>query len=372
MAVIVREKVKDSGVWWIFINHQGKRRSKKIGDKRTANNVAKEIRERLAKGDMGMVKDKAPTLSIYGKQVLNSPLNDWAYRTGKEYRLAFKLHIKPCLGNMPVDEIKRRDIKKMIVGLKDKGLSPSRIRCIIYVLSTIFNHAIEDEYVEVNFSTGWGKQIGSGTVRDISPLTIAEAYEFVEASKRLVIELHVMFMVALRSGLRLGEVLALSWDDINLEKRTVSVNKTWDDRNKRFGTTKGKEKRVVRLTPETVAALEELGKMNGRLGLLFPDRSNPDQPRNPQMIRRWLKRIAPKKMTFHDLRHSYATLRLAKGDNLVDVSKQLGHSKIETTLRFYTHWIPQEEYIYQSDELDNLHFSAPYIHPERTEAESVH
>jgi integrase len=69
---------------------------------------------------------------------------------------------------------------------------------------------------------------------------------------------------------------------------------------------------------------------------------------------------------------TYATLRLNKGENLIDVSKQLGHSKIETTLRFYAHWIPQEDYIYQSDELDDLHFSAPYTHPGGIEAESVH
>ena len=51
MGVKVREKVKYSGEWWIFSNQKGKRRSKKIGDKRTANNVAKKVRQRLAAGD---------------------------------------------------------------------------------------------------------------------------------------------------------------------------------------------------------------------------------------------------------------------------------------------------------------------------------
>ena len=50
MAVIVREKVKGSGEWWIFINHKGRRRSKKSGDKRTANTVARKVKERLAAG----------------------------------------------------------------------------------------------------------------------------------------------------------------------------------------------------------------------------------------------------------------------------------------------------------------------------------
>jgi integrase len=303
MAVIVREKLKGSGEWWVFINHKGKRRSKKVGTKKAANAVRREVEARLARGDMGMVKERCPTLSSYGKEVLNSPLNDWAYRTGKEYRLAFKLHIKPCVGSMRVDEIKRRNVKKMIVGLKEKGLSSARIRTIIYVLSTIFNHAIEDEYVEVNPSINWGKQIGNGKVREINPLTVAEAHEFVEASKRLTVELHALFMIALKSGLRFGEMLALSWDDINLESRTLDVNKTWDDRNKRFGATKGKEKRVVRLTPATATALEKFGKDNGKLGLLFPNKRDSEEPRNPQMIRRWLEKIPPKRMTFHDLRH---------------------------------------------------------------------
>jgi len=64
MAVIVREKVKGSGEWWVFINHNKKRKSKKIGSKKAANNVAKEIEARLARGDMGMIREKCPTLSI--------------------------------------------------------------------------------------------------------------------------------------------------------------------------------------------------------------------------------------------------------------------------------------------------------------------
>ncbi|MGB5923539.1 MAG: hypothetical protein WBH36_15015, partial [Syntrophobacteria bacterium] len=90
MAVIVREKVKGSNEWWIFINHNGKRMSKKIGDKRTANKVARGMREMLAKGDMGMVKDKAPTLSVYGSEILSSPLNTWTIGTLAEYKDVFR------------------------------------------------------------------------------------------------------------------------------------------------------------------------------------------------------------------------------------------------------------------------------------------
>jgi integrase len=59
-------------------------------------------------------------------------------------------------------------------------------------------------------------------------------------------------------------------------------------------------------------------------------------------------------------------LRIAKGDNILDVSKQLGHSKISMTLDNYAHWMPGEHKS-QVDELDNLHLSTPYTHPEEVE-----
>ena len=77
MAVIVREKIKGSNEWWVFINHKGRRRSKKIGDKATANKVAKEVRERLAKGELGIVKEKCPIVANYGQKWLDSPLQEW-------------------------------------------------------------------------------------------------------------------------------------------------------------------------------------------------------------------------------------------------------------------------------------------------------
>ena len=87
------------------------------------------------------------------------------------------------------------------------------------------------------------------------------------------------------------------------------------------------------------------------------------EPLNYDYVNKWFKEIRPRKVTLHDLRHTYAILRLAKGDNPVDVSNQLGHASTKTTYDFYTHWIPQEDYIHQVDELDTLHLSAPPPHP---------
>jgi len=79
-------------------------------------------------------------------------------------------------------------------------------------------------------------------------------------------------------------------------------------------------------------------------------------------LRDTIKKVAPKPIRIHDLRHTYATLRIAKGDNILDVSKQLGHHKVAFTIDQYGHWIPGEHKS-QVDELDNLHLAAPYVQP---------
>ena len=172
MGVKVREKVKNSGEWWVFINHKGRRRSKKIGDKRTANTVARKVKERLAKGDLGMLKEKCPTLSSYGQEWLKSPLRELEDSTRKMYEGYYRLHIKPHLGSKRLDEVKRRHIKRLISLLKEKGLSSASIQGVIAVLSGIFENAIEDEIVNANPCQNTRKYCGNEPVVEISTLTL--------------------------------------------------------------------------------------------------------------------------------------------------------------------------------------------------------
>lgn len=201
MAVKVREKVKDSGEWWVFISHQGKRRSKKIGDKRTANAVARKVRERLAEGDMGIVKDRCPTLSEYGKRWLASPFHDWRDSTRVVYTRAFDMHVKPMLGGKPLDEIKRVDIKELIAKLKSNDKSSSRMRTITGVVSGIFNSAIEDEIVSMNPCQKVGKYTGFAQKGKIDPLTSDEVIVLLQnAFQTLYFGLYTLILLAVRTG----------------------------------------------------------------------------------------------------------------------------------------------------------------------------
>jgi len=363
MGVKVREKVKDSGEWWVFINHQGKRRSKKVGDKRAANAVARKARERLAAGDMGLVRDQCPTVKKYGKQWLNSPLREQVESTLMKYREAFKQYIEPYFGAKRLDEIKRRHVKAFIGNLKSRGLSVSRTKVIKAVLSGIYENAIEDEIISLNPCQGTTKYCGKDGKISIDPLTATEVQEMIEKAAGLKIELSTAYMVAVRTGIRLGELLALEWSDIDWNKRIIEVSKTYDYRLKKTRLPKNKKTRTVDLTPATVEALRNLRnqrRVASIAGLVFVNGRGKRLIYN--FLQRKLKEVSPRPIRFHDLRHTYATLRIAKGDNIVDVSKQLGHSRVSMTLDKYAHWMPGEHKS-QVDELDNLHLSAPYVQP---------
>lgn len=237
---------------------------------------------------------------------------------------------------------------------------------ILAVLSNIFENAIEDELITLNPCQKMRKYCGNGTQVEINPLSATEAQQMLENAAALPCEAHAAYLVAVRTGLRLGELLAVEWTDVDLGARTLEVGKSYDYHLDRTGPTKSKKTRTVDLTPVCVEALRKLRKQRkvaNIAGLVFTDEKG--ERLKYYFLERTVKTISPRPIRFHDLRHTYATLRLSKGDNVIDVSRQLGHSKIGMTVDTYGHWIPGEHKS-QVDALDNLHLSAPYTHPQAT------
>ncbi len=129
MGVKVREKPKGSGIWWVFINHQGKRKAKKVGrDKRIALEAAKKIEAKLVLGDLDIEKDKldSPNFREYAEIWLSLP-HDWKDSTWETYRFNLELHIFPVFGKCSLDQIRRKDLKAFFDQLMAKGMSRSSI-----------------------------------------------------------------------------------------------------------------------------------------------------------------------------------------------------------------------------------------------------
>ena len=183
-------------------------------------------------------------------------------------------------------------------------------------------------------------------------------------------------LCALRTGMRIGEIMALKWTGVDFENRQIEVKRSC--RKGRVTGTKNNKRRNVDMTPhlsETLKGLQtEQKKRALKKGWSFPEwvfANRKGKMLKHVTFRRALKRCLENaklhEIRVHDLRHSYATIRLLRGHNVGDVSYQLGHSSIQITYDVYGHWIPGH-FKSEVDDLDEMHPNAPQAHPAKTEA----
>jgi integrase len=373
MGVSVREKPKGSGIYWVFITHQGKRKSKKIGnDEKLALGVAEKIKARLVLGELNVEKinSSAPTFKRCAELWLSLP-HDWKESTRENYQDNLRIHIYPVFGKMPIDGISRKEIKAFFSELYAKGLNLNTLKVIRAPLSGVFSFAVESEHIESNplrdLKLNYKKK-----KFEIDPLTEAESLLLLDQAKIFQNGIYYpAILCALRTGMRIGEIQALKWNDIDFDKRQIEVRRSY--RQYRMTDTKNHKHRRVDMTlhlAETLMAHRTSQKREalkkGKPFSEFVFTGIRDEMLNRISFQNALNRCAEKAqlryIRTHSLRHSYATIRLMKGHNVGDVSYQLGHSSIKITYDVYAHWIPGQ-FKSEVDELDQAHPNAPYTQP---------
>ena len=132
MGVGVREKQKGSGEWWVFINHQGKRKAKKVGnDQAAARKVAEKIKAKLVLGDLKIEKPQngCPLFEKYALMWLSLD-HEWKPSTARSYRDNLINDIFPEFGKHRLDEIRRKDLKLFFDYLLSSGLARSTVALI--------------------------------------------------------------------------------------------------------------------------------------------------------------------------------------------------------------------------------------------------
>ena len=180
---------------------------------------------------------------------------------------------------------------------------------------------------------------------EIKPLGPEECAAFLEASRGERLE--ALYVLAIHCGLREGELLALRWEDVDLEavRPAVLVRRTLTRGEEGRGwvvgaSTKSGKGRRVRLTRRAVTAAglwQDRGLVfAGETGSLF----NPSNLRNRSLKRIKARSGVREDLRFHDLRHTCATLLLSEGVNAKVVSEMLGHASITITLNIYSHVLP--------------------------------
>jgi integrase len=354
MGVTVREK--NPGEWWIFISHNGRRKAKKIGrDKRKAIKAAKDIEIQLARRELNLETDAKdiPTFGVYCKLWLDDYIKATKRAsTHSRYQSLFDLHVNPAIGKIRLDELKRSDIRSALLNISKKGLSHATVKSAKNVIAGTIEYAIDAEILKMNVAKGVLRKIGIDPHqgrKTINPLTPAEADLVLEACRKNYPQWYALFLTAFRTGMRLGEILALEWGDIDFAGRFIQVQRSYR-RRILTGTKTGKVRRVdmsdqlhdelsrllIKRKAEGLAA-----GLGAAVETVFHTKG--EHTSQNTMRAAWarvLKKAGLSRRRIHDIRHSYASALLSAGVSPVYVKEQLGHASISITVDIYGHLIP--------------------------------
>ena len=353
MGVKVRER---NGAWWIFIDHYGQRKAKRIGTgasgKKAANHVAQQIQARLALGQMAFDRQLSGiTLDAYAETFLQRIQHTRKPSTHEAYQQTLTRNIKPLIGKLALHAVTREKVKILAMAGLEKEQSPKTVQNTIRCLSSLFSHAVEDGLVAVNPALKPGKFLPKiSKRRGINPLTREEIATLLDTAKAHAPRYYPIFLCAARTGLRMGELLALQWDDLDFNGRCIQISRNYT--HWKLTTPKSGESRRVDMSLELTQVLKDLKLecqidagasgsdvppwvfCNEKGGLLHPHNLR------DRIFYGLLKKAGIRQVRFHDLRHSFASLLLQQGESPVYVKDQLGHSSIQITVDCYGHLIP--------------------------------
>ena len=321
-----------------------------------------------------LYEQRRGTLVTARNQTLEQHLEHWLEHVHRhtvrlatyvEYRRILDKHLFPSLGSIRLQQLSVRDVEAFYAQKRNEGLSPSSIRVMHAVLRQALDHAVRSSLVVRNVADAAKKALSRRNQREIHPLTEAQAQAFIAAAKGHRLE--ALFTMAIVTGMREGELLALRWSDLDLERGSLQVRRTVK-RVRRHGLVEGPPKtsagkRHIALSPFLVGVLKahRVRQLEERLKagaawqeheLVFCTRFGGfvDSSDLTQMFRRVLRAAGLPTMRFHDLRHSAASLLLAMGVHAKVVQELLGHSNITMTLNIYSHVLPS----LQKDAVDRL------------------
>lgn len=331
------------------------RRQRRTFYGRTRGEVTEKLKAAQRRVDDGLpLVDEHLTVAAFLARWLEGKRHDLRAESHRRYADYIRLYLAPELGRIKLAKLTAADVQAAYARIRDRGLSGTTVQLAHGVLHKALDDAARWDLVIRNV-TGL-IDTPRRTTPEMRSLTPAEAMRLFEAAHGDPLE--AFYMLAVTAGLRLGELQALRWHDIDLDARHLTVSTTFQGfANGEPVLSEPKTQRSRRTVVLSVLAIDALRahrtrQLEQRLGVgpLWEDRGfvfanslgKPLDGNNlrERSFRRLLERAGLPPMRFHDLRHSAATLLMAEGVPVKAISEMLGHADITTTLRVYTHVLP--------------------------------
>ena len=261
------------------------------------------------------------------------------------YVLLVQNHLLPYFGDKC--RVEESDVQDFVFKKLEEGLSQKTIKDILIVLKMILKFAVKHKFIEhFDIDIKFPSQQENNQLEVLNRANQRKIMEYVENNFTFK---NLGIFICLSTGMRIGEVCALTWEDVDVNNGVICVRKTIQrvyilDEGSRYtelliDTPKTKNSiRDIPMTQDLLRILKPLKKIvNGEYFVLTND-SKPTEPRTYRnYYKRLMKRLGIPDLKFHGLRHSFATRCIEGKCDYKTVSVILGHSNISTTLNLYVH-----------------------------------
>lgn len=319
--------------WYAYYSKRHPITKKSRGLRRQAKSKAEAIRlekQLIAELEKRIHQEIVPNWEVVVHRMLES-FKDRGIteKTIDTYWLCLKAHTLPVWSGRPLDSITTQEVRNLI---KEKvgHRSPSHQKNVLKFIRAVFTFGVEIGAIQRNPTPKMKFRVGD-KIKKV--LTEEQVRFFLNKAKTLGVEWYPHWATAVYTGMRSGELFALTWDKVNLKDRQMLVDCSWNNRDG-FKSTKSGDDRWVEIAPNLVPILKELKLQSEDTNFVLPRIDKWEKGEQARELRLFLTGIGLPTIRFHDLRATWATLLLSKGVEPIKVMIMGGWKDLKT-MQYY-------------------------------------